>query len=209
MKQLIRKLTRQTKYRVIERDPTNQQHVTGTTLINHKIRLKLGLTLREYVVCDFIHSYIYETKKARTFGEWFKGTGFYPRMIHLTYERLLNKGVLFKDTDGMVKTTVMWNKHFPNDRENFNQIWRLHNVGNKQQAQKVFIASCKVDTFENILKGTERYVEWLKESDQFPMHTSTFLNPNYKRWNDERDISKYKKKIEVLVVPDTNPKSAW
>lgn len=195
---------------MIERYKTNQQHVTGITLINHKVRIELGLTLREYVVCDFIHSYIFDTKKPRTFGEWFKGTGYYPRMIHLTYGRLLNKGVLFKDADGMVKTTETWNKYFPNDFENFKQIWKVHNVGNKQKAQKAFISACKVDTFENILKGLKDYCQWLKESEQYPMHTATFLNSSNKEWTTERDLKLYKKKEAIVPAQlNTGPKSAF
>lgn len=209
MKELIKNISKQKKYRVIERDKNNQRFVKGTTFIDHKIRIDLGLTLREYVVCSFIHSFIFNHKQPRTFGQWFISTGFYPRQIHLTYERLLNKGVLFKDADGLVKTTEIWNKRFPNDSENFSEMWKLHSYGNKQIARKAFIAACKVDTFENIMEGLKQYIKWREETEQYPKHLSTFLNAKNKEWTTERNLDIYKKKEETPIKPDPNPKSAW
>lgn len=185
--------------------------VIGTSFINHKVRLYLGLSLREYVLLDFIHNWHEKKKDQITFGDIFKHTGLRPRYIQGIYAKMGAKGLLFKDTDGKVKTTIRWSEAF-NSSELILELWKLLNTGNKQKATSALKKALRVDTFENIKKGLEAYLEFLSKTDQFPQHLSTFLNAKNKAWNTEWDASMYQKKTgapmqEQKVV--TGPRSAF
>jgi len=184
--------------------------VVGTSFINHNTRLNLGLSLREYVLLDFIYSWHQKNRTPITFGDVFITTGLRPRYIQGTYAKLGAKGLLFKDKDGKVKTTDKWNDFFNSDKL-FIELWKLLKTGNKQVAIKSFKKCLRVDTYENIKKGLEKYLEFLSKTDIFPKHLSTFLNYKNKEWLTEHDASMYQKKTNYTpeVKVTTGPKSAF
>lgn len=197
-------------YRKAERSQEDIKDVKGISVINHQIRLSLGLSLREYVLLDFICAWHKTNKEPITYRLYWTHTGIVPRMIVPMFQKMKAKGLLFKDLDGKVKTTALWNEFF-NSNGPFEKIWAMHRVGNKQKAKVAFLKALKVDTAENIEKGVVRYIEYVKVTDQFPAHLSTFLNHKNKMWQDEMDPSKYEKKKPAFQQPVkavTGPKSA-
>jgi hypothetical protein len=187
--------------------------VVGSTTIQHNLRAKLKLSMTEYVLLDFIHQWHLKKKEPITFGDYWRATGVKSRLLSVKFQRLKDKGMLFKDdTDGKVKTTDLWNSNF-NSSEQFETLWKLLNVGNKQVAKKSFSLAMKVDSYENIKLGLEKYLAFLKLTDQFPKHLSSFLNPKNKDWTTERDAGIYAKKKEPLFTPkpqvSTGPKSKF
>ncbi len=184
--------------------------VVGSTTIQHALRAKLKLSMVEYVLLDFIHQWHLKKKEPITFGDYWRATGIKSRMLSSKFARLKERGFLFKDpADGKVKTTDKWNENF-NSSEQFETLWKLLNVGNKQVAKTTFVKALKVDSYENIKEGLEKYLAFLKLTDQFPKHLASFLNPKNKDWTTERDAGIYKKK-EPLYTPKpivtTGPKS--
>ncbi len=179
------------------------------TIIDHSIRIKSNLTLREYVVLDFLRNWYLIEKKSITFGD-FKEVWITPPSIHTTYSKLLDKGFLFKDVDGKIKTSDKWNTHFADNNIQFDELWKLHNIGNKQKAKSALIQALKVDSFDNIKNGLLEYIEFRKQTDQFPVHLSSFLNHKNKEWQTKRDVSIYKKKEAIAPqIINTGPKSVW
>lgn len=197
-------------YRKVERNADNHKHVKGSTTIIHKIRVELGLTLREYVLLDFICQWHSKKNKSITYGDFWEATGVYPRFIDGIFQRLKEKGLLFKDTDGMVKTTPLWNDNF-NSSELFEELWKMSKVGNKQKAKSAFDKALKVDSYDNIKAGFLKYKEFLKQTEQFEQHLSTFLSAKNKEWTTEFDASNYKKKTTASDTPkvSTGPQSKW
>lgn len=200
-------------YRKQERDKTDIQYITGTSVIIHKVRVELGLTMREYVILDFIHTW-HSTKKSKiTFGDIWKGTGVRIRMVENLYQRLKAKDLLFMDVDGKVKTTKNWNDKFNPDLL-FEELWPMIKTGNKQVAKTQFKKCLKVDTFENIKNGLQNYIDFLKQVEWMaPQHLSTFLNPKKKEWQTLFDASIYqnKPKNQTRAAPKitTGPRSAF
>lgn len=170
--------------------------VTGTTTILHQLRAKLKLTMTEYVLLDFIHQWHLKKKEPITYGDYWRACGVRARMLDKKFKRLKAKEMLFKDIDGKVKTTDKWNSNF-NPSEQFESLWKLLNVGNKQIAKNQFAKALKVDSFENIKKGLEDYLKFIVASDQFKKHLSSFLNPKNKDWTTERDLNLYKKREPI------------
>ncbi len=191
----------------------DKSHVKGVTIINHAIRIDLGLTLREYTVLDFIRVWHINNKKksqAITYGDFWIATGLMNRNISRIYALMKDKGLLFKDVDGKVKTTKKWNIYFEDHSVSFESIWKIYKVGVKNKAWEAFNKSLKIDSFENIMAGVQRYLKFLEQTDQFPLHVSTFLYWKNKTWQSEFDASIYKKK-EIIQPPiiNTGPASAW
>ncbi len=180
------------------------------TIINHSIRNKLGLTLREYVVLDILRNWFLKEKKPITFNEY-KKMYLTAVSVHVTYVKLLSKGFLFKDVDGKIKPTEKWNINFADNTDEFEELWELHKIGNKQKAKSAFFNAIKVDSFDNIKKGLVAYIEFRNQTDQFPIHLSSFLNHKNKEWQTERDLTIYKKKevLQPQTQINTSPKSAW
>lgn len=195
-------------YRKVERSEENIQKVTGTTSVNHKIRVRLGLSLREYVLLDFLTKWHFKNKEAVTYGDIWKATGIYIRFVDRMYQRLKGKGLLFKDVDGKVKTTELWNGSFSNS-EDFEELWKIMHTGTKNVAKSAFDKAVKVDSFENIKNGLVEYVKFKEEIGQFPVHLSTFLNYKNKIWEGPFDKSPYIKKDKTFDQPkvQTGPKS--
>jgi len=181
--------------------------IVGSTTILHKLRAELKITMVEYVLLDFINQWHLKKKEPITFGDYWRSTGVKSRMLTKKFARLKEKGLLFKDIDGKVKTTDKWNSNF-NDSEQFETLWKLLNVGNKQVAKTTFAKALKVDSYENIKLGLEKYVKFVTETDQFRKHLASFLNPKNKDWTTERDSNIYKKK-EIIKEqkPTTGPQS--
>lgn len=170
--------------------------VAGNTTIQHSLRVKLKITMVEYVLLDFIHQWHLKKKEPITFGDYWIACGVKSRLLSAKFKRLKDKELLFKDVDGRVKTTDKWNSNF-NSSEQFETLWKLLNVGNKQVAKKSFSLALKVDSFENIKKGLEDYIKFVNETDQFRKHLASFLNPKNKEWTTERDANIYKKREPV------------
>lgn len=194
----------------MEKNKINQKFVTGVTFINHKIRIELNLTPREYIMLDFIRNWHLTNKKPIRFDDCWINTGIINRNLTKSFAVLKAKGLLFLDEkDGKVKTTNLFNCKFDDVNLLFEELWKLHHVGTKQIAKACLLKTLKVDTFENIKKGLLKYIEFIKETDQFPMHLSTFLYHKNKIWQEERDASIYKKKDAVAPVIQTGPASAY
>lgn len=196
-------------YRKVERTVENIRTITGSTLIRHKLRVELRLSLREYVFLDFIYQWHEKNTDPATYGDFWVGTGLFPRWLDRMFPKLHAKGMLFRDpADGMVKTTDNWNNNF-NNSEQFESLWKLLNTGTKNVAKTTFAKALKVDTFESIHAGLVKYIEFKKEVDQFPVHLATFLNPKNKIWQGPFNADPYKKNVNNFnkVNTKTGPKS--
>lgn len=197
-------------YRKVERNKENWYYVKGATTIKHKLRVELQLTLREYVVMDFIFTWHQNNKAPISYGDFWIGTGIYERHLDKTFQRLKEKGLLFKDTDGKVKTTEKWNSQFDSSAY-FEELWKLMSTGTKSVAKQAFQKAIKVDTFENIKSGLIKYLEYVAQIDWMsPQHLSTFLNHKLKRWEGPFNADPYKKKVsssQQKPKVSTGPKS--
>jgi hypothetical protein len=177
-------------------------------LIIHKIRIKLNLSVNEYTILDFIKNWHEKNNSIIKYEDFNKYLGFSIEEVNILYQSLKLKELLFKDIDSKVKTTNLWNIHFDTNKH-YEELWKLHNVGNKQKGKQAFEKAITVDAFDNIKKGLVSYISFLKETEQFPVHLSSFLNYKNKDWQTERDLAVYKKKQVTEPIINTGPKSAF
>lgn len=181
-------------YRKVERTVENIRTITGSTLIRHKLRVELRLSLREYCLLDFMYQWCKNHTEPITYGDYWRGTGILERAIDRLFQKLKAKGLLFKDVDGRVKPTDLWTKNFDTS-EQFEELWKILKTGTKNIARTTFTKAMKVDSFENIRDGLIKYMAYKKETDQYPVHLATFLNPKNKIWEGPFNADPYKKNV--------------
>lgn len=157
---------------------------TGITCIDHKKRLKLKLTIEEYVLMATIDDLVLNKKAAiissisKTIGE-VNGK----LLLKLTEE---NKIIIKKDS---YICGDEWRLHFPHE-ECFESLWTLFKnsgaKGNKAKAFEAYRKAIKTDSMKNIVSGAKAYIaKKISEDNQFLMHLSSFLSPEYQYWRDD------------------------
>ena len=163
--------------------------IHGSTVINHHIRVKLDITAMEYVILEYVYSRMKEGKKTSIFGEvddlW-KAIGIRPEEFSDYINDLMD--LKFIEPGNGVEVTDKWVKEFADANiEKFEEFWETYGkVGNKETARKMFLKAIKESTYKHLLIRHAEYVKHLKNVEwKGKMHCSTWLNPVYKRYDDD------------------------
>lgn len=149
-----------------------------TTIIHHRIRTELGLTLQEYVIMDYIHQKMDKEEEISS-DTAYREIGVSKTNFDVTFQSLEMKGFITG-----TKPTDIWLKHFDYDAQ-FNELWTIHPKGTKKIAKKRW----------DKLKGKvdfEMLKAWLiKYRASKPPEKICFLNgldvilvPENKRWEN-------------------------
>lgn len=153
----------------------------GTSIIEHGIRIDLNLSIPQYVVADFIYVYnkTYKTYSP-TFRQYWTETGLLPEEVNAIIKELAAKQIIYMAK--RIELTNRWVTKF-NDDAQFDQLWQIYNVGNKQEARENFLACKKIVTFDVLLERLTFYKGTITDP-KYAMHLKKFLDPKYKRWED-------------------------
>lgn len=188
------------KYSATKREPIYK------TIIDHKKRLELELTMDQYALADAIEQVIDKYKdfdSKRDYDRIYRRTGikreFYPS---------LGKALFVKDIISPIPETnkyILTAKWKGNNEEiikkEFEKLWiRSGKVGNKQAAFKMFKKAVKEDPIEYLFSRWSLYEAFLKTSTQSQLHLSSWLNPENKRYNDEWKESAFSKKKDTNQI---------
>jgi len=168
--------------------------VSGSTIINHKIRVKLDLTCEEYVVADYIYNWQKRNPKEHCpidndKEEMFRNIGIRSYEILETLFSLLKKKIV-SDIQGFsiysqlddetrkkaianhseLQMTVLpiWTDEFEGklDKE-FDEFWGVYgHVGNKVEANNMFRKARKVATYDHLLVRHQKYVKFLNSEEE-------------------------------------------
>lgn len=162
----------------------------GLSIIEHNKRHKLNLTLEEYVLADFIYTYNKSHKSGGiTWRRYYHELGFMPNDVRSIAASLKKKNIITIDeAKSRNSTTDLWNVLFDEDTQ-FEELWKLHNRGNKQQARKNFSASKRLVPYATLL---EKYQDYINSVDdpQYIMNTSKWLDPKLRNWENEYEVKK-------------------
>lgn len=160
--------------------------IHGFTTINHRIRVKLGLTMGEYVMLDYFYGR--EIRDDYNWQDMWKhigNDGTDPSNADMT--SLRERGFI-KGQTGVILVTDKWKAEFDASfNEEFKEFWNAYgNIGNKETARLVFLKTRKVVDYKHLLKQNQCYDEHLaKNTWKGKMHCSTWLNPDKKRYDDK------------------------
>jgi Mn-dependent DtxR family transcriptional regulator len=169
-------------------DQVPNAKIKGKTLIIHKIRAKLGLTTALYCVLECISEFnkMYSEKPccvnyiSEHLGVPVKG-------VDLMIKELAEKGFLVFDK--RIVTTDKWNKEFKIDiKQDFQEFWKLYNEGNKIKGEEAYVKARKLAEKDVLFDAAKAYLEKCAATGTFVMHTSSWLSPKFKYWEDDYTI---------------------
>lgn len=175
---------------------------SGTTVIVHRTRLKLGLSIEQYALMDAIHQLMVAKKKATFFS--------LSALLAITVDEVIRivTALAIDDRISMNGEEILcddrWNREFdinadfdnppPKDgpppvgyEPGFWQIWQKR--GNKQEALKKYIAARKIVDKETLHRAAANRVATATEWQHIP-HAKTWLDPKKRSWEDINDKQK-------------------
>lgn len=166
--------------------------ITGTSLINHDIRIKLNLTLAEYCVMQFLFEWWQVNKKMPDIEALYKGIGITPKVFSEIGSQLSVKKLIDED----YKCTDKWNTHFKADITEFNRLWAIHDKGSKIKAKQRFVKVIKTITIDELESKLKAYIAYCDRCQVLKKNLDTWLNPVTKHWEDNLYVDKAMKPKE-------------
>lgn len=188
--------------------------VTGTSIVNHQIRVKLNLSLEEYVIMEYIE------KCARdvigiNYPSIYEKTGIEHDDAKELFVTLWTKG--FIETTQSVskfKPTSKWFSALSSIKNEFEEFWMSMHIktangkkniswtGSKQDALNKFTKARKIESFEYLMAQKELYFKMIASSDfRKVMGCSVFLNVDTKRYSEDWGKSINKEIVVEEIVP--------
>ena len=169
----------------------NHIGVTGATAIDHRVRHKLKITCDEYVVLDFLFQCRFDkmppNKVNRDKEIGFDVKTFMSCIASLTEKRIIDAN---QEPNIEVKSLFDYDEHFE-------KIWIIlkTNNGNKKAGMKMWKKAVKVASVNTLLQCARNYADFKDGAEpQYWMHVSSFLNPEYSKFNDYLTKPKFKSK---------------
>lgn len=165
--------------------------VKGATVINHRIKIKLDISIVQYVVLDFL--FLFKKENNRIFNqvqdqdEMYKHMGARPYEAFMTFDERCK--IYYAINGDYYQTTSLWDIEFEDAiQREFEKFWELYGkIGNKKNAEKMYLRTRKEVTEVHLQKRLEVYNNHLNTerfSFKDKMHLSSWLNPKLKKFND-------------------------
>jgi len=178
---------------------TSSGYIRGHTVVDHKRRCKLNLTLSEYVFLDAIEQLIVRNGKfhARTMqDDLYKICGILPDAFKVLGGKLREKEMLLHQGGNIFTLGQKWSEGSADIKQEFEALWLLlGRVGNKKKGLQMYDKARKAGFEADFLKKrVDVYVKFVKDSEQYPLHVSSFFNPANEEFNNEFKVINKKKK---------------
>ncbi len=145
--------------------------VRGKTIIDHRIRLKLGLTMEEYAIMDVL-------TRDKTYSH------------SVTEEILFQTGVCQHDFEKFLVTLNSdsmdrWKKEFDVD-QGFFEFWEFiyKKHGNRADAQKKYAEARKLVDKDYLHERARKYIATRPNFPEYTKAAEVYLNPKKKHWED-------------------------
>ena len=163
--------------------------VIGFSVIDHRIRMKLKLSIIDYVILDAIAQItVVDNFKFSGLDKLRAITGIDPHELQPIVSNLIQKDLLVKNEKYMYIPCPLFLNAVGYDQM-FEYLWRMFknkgSLGNKAIAKKAYVKAIKVSPLKEIVQGAQNYWTSKAEDSEFKIHLSTFLNPENKMWLDK------------------------
>lgn len=154
--------------------------ITGSSIVDHRIRISLKLNCNEYIVAQFMDLHGLETDIDLRRTSVYKHLGMGLNEFHAYLLTLEKKGYVKNN-----KLTELWTSAFDKKAE-FEQLWICFNKkGNKQTAKERFYKVIKKINVEELLIRANTYQKNVAHKDfQYRLGLDTYLEPTKQRWMD-------------------------
>ncbi|MCC7331605.1 MAG: hypothetical protein IT232_03260 [Flavobacteriales bacterium] len=170
--------------------------IRGKTVISHAKRCKFNLTCDEYALLDafydiMVNENLSEIDTVYLYKKVYSQIGLSIEEYKSIGKSLVAKGMLIRTlTTGCYIINGKWSgESRQNIGDLFDKLWNLYGkVGNKAKAKIMFQRALKESDYEHLEKRIGLYKEFLKTSGQIQMHFSSFLNPEFKQYDNDFTI---------------------
>jgi hypothetical protein len=164
--------------------------VEGVSIINHQIRVSLGLTCIEYCLAELIYMFS-KTDKILTVPQVNKRLGLSDKETASVLKGLLLKKIVERKGDKIVCLPV-WLEKFDVRKDEFELFWNKDGkvcwTGSKPQAKDRFYKVREHKSLEYLIAQRDAYFRYLnRETWLKKMMCSVFLNPQTKRYEEPWD----------------------
>lgn len=178
------------------------RRITGSTTINHEVRVKLKLNMDEYVMMDFFERF-HKASKQISYIQIFENIGIEKEEAKELISSLFHKSML-ETYSGInaLRPSATWYGAFGDIKNEFDVFWapleitvsgqkkHISWTGSKQDALTKFTKARKEESFEFLIKQKHDYFKMIAKSTyRQVMGCSVFLNTTTKRYAE--DWSKY------------------
>jgi hypothetical protein len=190
----------------------NRTH--GSSVINHKIRIKLKLTMEEYCLLDLIHRLNIKDKPLN-YDRIERYIGMDVEAAKVNLLSLFKKGLVerYKDTKKIIINPI-WSKiHNTVLEDDFEVFWRKEKgiswTGSKSEAKVKYKSARESYTADFILEKKRAYFEFLSQPEmsyRTVMNAARFLNPKNEHFNESweeylSDLIKKRGKSDSVIEP--------
>jgi len=179
--------------------------IYGFSQINHAKRHKMGLSIAEYCVADFIE-YAASKRKPVTYEYIWRRLAFDKENFLSLAKNLQTKGYIVSE-DNQLKVTRLWLDEFMVSDEWFDAFWfvkgKVFWPGPKKDAQAKFVKACKFFQPEFLIECRDNYIKFMAHPDNAfrqVMGASVFLNLETERFKQDwpGDLRRLKNPMEKL-----------
>lgn len=164
--------------------------ISGTTLINHKLRVMLGLTCEEYCVMQMMDQFssAKDISTNPTDKRCWDNLGMKKDHVLTMIQRLISKNMLMETRDGKFSIAPRWRKHVTKSSEVFEQLYELfRKKGNRAEANRFYLALLNEMEPAQILEKAKVYMRHVHQNKiewKYQMKLDTFLDPKTSKYND-------------------------
>lgn len=163
---------------------SHRRLISGKTMINHRIRVALKMSVEEYVICDFVFSHNKTKTTSITFGDYYRETGFIAQDIKSFMQQMKTNGLLvWNEREKRVDVNSDWKAHHSTSGL-LDILWAIHNKGNKATAKERLPKALKKIEFEELKKKLIAYIKHCDENGTFKKGLDVWLNPVKEHWED-------------------------
>ncbi len=159
------------------------------TSIDHKIRIKLLLTMEEYCVLDFLC----DRKELTKYSDYENNLGINKGQVGVILASLKKKQMIQQRASGEIVVCDLWKNQFKKI-DFIDILWNIHMAGSKQKARQRLPAVLKKIGLDELKKKLEQYVKACNDSGSYAKNLDAYLNPKSEHWNDpipvKRDFNK-------------------
>ena len=164
--------------------------IRGTSIINHRIRAKLKLSLAEYCVMQFLFDWV--KKEPPKYNDFYCELGIDNKTLNTIVIKLQNDKFLEN-----LKTTTKWNINFTDNSGEFEKLWLLLPKGNKTKAKQRYIKVIKTIEHAELEAKLRAYIAYCDRCQVLKKGIDVWLNPVLAHWNDSLYVDKaMKPKLE-------------
>lgn len=164
--------------------------IYGSTTISHAKRVRMGLTIAEYTVADFV-AYANSKRKLVTFEYAYRRIGLSKELLLPILASLRDKEFITIDGSN-IRTTEKWDETFRISQQWFEEFWFYKGKavwpGSKKEAQAQFEKTCREYEPQYIISCRDAYMDFMAHPDNSYrklMGAAVFLNPKTERFNEQ------------------------